>query len=89
MTHSVNQPSQGDPAALNAGLGQQRVGETAPGPDQTARPASAGGPGSGSGDAAAEARSESDRKGSGRPLPPDNPKQHPMDGQDDRASKTS
>jgi len=33
----------------NGGLGQQRVDELNPGADQTAEPASAGGPGTGSG----------------------------------------
>ena len=34
----------------NAGLGQQRVDEPGPGPDQLAEPGSAGGPGTGAGD---------------------------------------
>jgi len=34
----------------NAGLGQKRVDETGPGPDQNALPPTAGGPGTGSGD---------------------------------------
>lgn len=46
----INQPSQGREVHQNAGLGQERVGEPGPGPDQTGLPSSAGGPGSGSGD---------------------------------------
>jgi hypothetical protein len=41
---------QGREGDRNAGLGQQRVGEEGPGPDQTARSPAAGGPGSGAGD---------------------------------------
>lgn len=45
-----NQPIQGREVNENAGLGQKRVDEPGPGPDQVAPPSSAGGPGSGGGD---------------------------------------
>ncbi len=41
---------QGRKVDQNGGLGQQRVDEPGPGPDQLAQPGSAGGPGTGSGD---------------------------------------
>ena len=46
-----DRPDQGRKVDQNGGLGQQRVDEPGPGPDQTAQPGSAGGPGTGSGDA--------------------------------------
>lgn len=57
----INQPSQGDPAAQGAGVGQQRVGETGPGPDQTASPFGTGPSGPGAGDSASDATAETER----------------------------
>jgi hypothetical protein len=57
----TNETSRGDPASQAAGLGQQRVGETGPGPDQTAAPSGPGRSGPGSGDAASDATPESER----------------------------
>lgn len=39
----------GDPAEANRGLGQERVGEAGPGPDQRPLDPAAGGPGAGTG----------------------------------------
>lgn len=60
-----NEVDKGIKANQNAGIGQERVGETGPAPRQKAeRPPAAGGPGSGSGDDAT-ANSEDQRAGSG------------------------
>jgi len=57
-----DRPAQGRKVDQNAALGQARVVEPGPGPDQTAAPASAGGPGTGAGDAA-QTPAESQRRG--------------------------
>lgn len=51
MTGHERKPTQGRPVHENAGIGQERVGEPGPAPDQTGLPPAAGGKGSGSGDA--------------------------------------
>lgn len=50
----ANQPAgiDGDPAELNRGLGQERVGEPGAGPDQRPLDPAAGGPGTGAGSSA-------------------------------------
>ena len=65
----VNTPTDGRGVHRSAGLGQVRVGEPGPGPDQTNPfPPSAGGPGPGSGD---DAKPEAGRpQSSGRMKTP-------------------
>ena len=52
---------QGDPAEANRGLGQEIVGEAAPGPRQRPLDPAAGGPGSGAGPSGSELETEEAR----------------------------
>lgn len=53
----------GDPAEANRGLGQERVGEAGPGPDQRPLDPAAGGPGKGTGATTGEGKHQKPMKG--------------------------